>query len=317
MTALFSIWIREGLALALAGALLALSACDRAGVPRRAVQPRPAEIWKAFSGENALAHTAAQVAAGPRPSGSSALEKTRQYLVAHLEANGWEVERQSFTGATPEGPVEFVNLIARFRGAPRGGQQVILGSHYDTKRFDSFAFVGANDAGSSTGALLEIARVLALDPALAWRAELVFFDGEECQRTYGSDDGLHGSKHYAKELKGSGRAAQFRFGVLLDMIGDADLRITLPSDSPPELLRAVFASAAAMGVRDRFALGAQAILDDHVPVNAIGVPMIDVIDFAYPPWHTEGDTMDKVDAKSIQIVGSVTLHVLRQAFPER
>jgi hypothetical protein len=134
--------------------------------------PPPREIWKEFSGEKAFAEVKKQVDLGPRPAGSAELEQTRGLLTASLEANGWEVERQEFTDTTPHGAVKFVNLIARFaadgsRPVPRTTQRAIVCSHYDTKRFSTIRFVGADDGASSTGALVELARVLALDPAFA------------------------------------------------------------------------------------------------------------------------------------------------------
>ncbi|MES2571849.1 MAG: M28 family peptidase, partial [Verrucomicrobiota bacterium] len=111
----------------------------------------------------------------------------------------WDVEEQPFTAETPRGPVKFVNVLARFsattaRPAPATTQTVIVCSHYDTKRFSTIRFVGASDGASSTGALLELARVLALDPAFASKIELVFFDGEEAFTQFTETDGLYGSR---------------------------------------------------------------------------------------------------------------------------
>ena len=166
-----------------------------------------AEIWKEFSGDKAFAEARGQVEIGPRPSGSPEMEKARKLIEDSLHRSGWSVERQVFTDETPHGPVEFVNIIGRFSSsgkspAPANSQQAIVCSHYDTKIFSNIRFVGASDGASSTGALLELARVLALDPALAEKLELVFFDGEEAvvQFTAPDDphaDGLYGSRHYA------------------------------------------------------------------------------------------------------------------------
>src|SRR5277367_1477785 len=122
------------------------------------------EIWNLFSGDRAFADVKALVDLGPRPAGSAQLEKARQYITTEMEKAGWKVERQEFDDETPRGTVKFCNLIARF-GDDQTAQQVILCSHYDTKLFDAIRFVGASDGGSSTGALIELARVLAQDPA--------------------------------------------------------------------------------------------------------------------------------------------------------
>lgn len=266
-----------------------------------------------------MAETVRQVEIGPRPAGSAEIEKARAAIIESLQRSGWDVERQEFSDETPRGPLRFVNLIARFsatgvKPAPTNTQQAIVCSHYDTKRFSTIRFVGASDGASSTGALLELARVLALDPALAAKVELVFFDGEEALVQFTETDGLYGSRFYAKKLRESGRAAQFKFGILWDMIGDRDLSITLPPDSPRDLALGIFAAAEALGSRQHFGYLNRDILDDHVPLNVVArIPTIDLIDFDYFYWHTQDDTLDKLAPESLQKVGAVTLYHLRKA----
>src|SRR5438128_8004605 len=138
------------------------------------------KIWEEFSVEKALAHVQRLVDFGPRPSGSKALENSRQYIEKELNASGWEVRRQEFSTDTPRGKMQFVNLIVQFSGhGKRTAPSFLLCSHYDTKTFDTIRFIGANDGGSSTGLLLELAGVLTHHPGLASKIELVFFDGEE------------------------------------------------------------------------------------------------------------------------------------------
>lgn len=286
--------------------------------PSASLSPPPAEIWKEFSGDKAFAHVRRQVELGPRPSGSSVLETARKYITDAVEQAGWEVTRQKFVDITPRGPVTFVNLIARFKGEAKGvvpadTQRVILGSHYDTKIFDTIRFVGADDGASSTGALMELARVLALDPAMARRIELVFFDGEEAVAEFSEIDGLYGSRYYAHVLRESGRNKQFKFGLVWDMIGPADLNITLPTDSPPEMARGIFGAADVLGVRKNFSYFRGSLLDDHKPLNDSHIPTIDLIDFDFLYWHTADDTLDKLSADSLSKVGQVTLYYLRHA----
>jgi hypothetical protein len=294
------------------------AAAAKSGAPR----PLLPEIWKEFSGEKAFAHVRKQVEQGPRPAGSVELEKTRVIITKELEQLGWEVERQEFTDETPRGPIKFVNLIARFsptgaRPVSRDAQRAILCSHYDTKRFSTISFLGANDAGSSTGALIELARVLAMDGALPSQIELVFFDGEEAFTQFSETDGLYGSRYYAKQLRESGRARQFQFGILWDMVGEKDLTITLSPDSPKELASGILASAEALGLRSHFSFFDRAIWDDHVPLNQIKIPTINLIDFDFLYWHTADDTLDKLSPESLQKIGAVTLHYLRQALPAK
>lgn len=279
--------------------------------PRTASRAQvPAQLWKEFSGENAFAHTKAQVDLGPRPVGSEALEKTRALITAELERNGWTVERQTFTDDTPLGKKTFVNLIGRFGGSDKT-QQYIVASHYDTKWYDTIRFVGANDGGSSTGALMELSRVLALDPAFAKKVELVFFDGEEAFLQFNESDGLYGSRYYASDLRRTKRNTQFRAGVLWDMIGDKDLTITLPPDSPSALAQGVLKAASELQVRPHFGYSNHAIWDDHVPLNQARIPTINLIDFRYTPWHTADDTLDQLSPQSLQIVGAVTVRFLK------
>jgi Zn-dependent M28 family amino/carboxypeptidase len=294
------------------------------GAGKQPAVPPPAEIWKEFSAEKAFAETRKQVELGPRPAGSAELEKARGLIEESLRASGWDVERQKFTTETPHGPVEFVNMIGRFSAkgahpAPRDSQRAIVSSHYDTKKFSTIRFVGADDGASSTGALLELARVLAKDPALAAQIELVFFDGEEAfvQFKFPGDphpDGLFGSAHYAQSLVDDGRSKQFKFAILWDMIGNPELTITLPPDSPPELAHGITGAANTLGFGKNFGYFQRDILDDHVELRLVShIPAIDLIDFNYLYWHTADDTLDHISADSLQKVGEVTLYYLRSA----
>jgi len=269
------------------------------------------KIWEEFSGEKALAHVQRLVDLGPRPPGSGAIEKSRDYIENQLRLSGWQVTRQAFTDDTPRGKVQFVNLIARFPGQRSPAPSFLLCSHYDSKTFDTIRFIGANDGGSSTGLLLELSRVLGRHPNLAAKSELVFFDGEEAYEHFSEHDGLYGSRYFARQLGGSG-AKQFRGGILFDMIGNRSLKITLPADSPAEMARDVFASADALKLRSYFTYLDREMIDDHTPLNAIGIPTIDVIDFNFPWWHTAEDTMDKLSAQSLQIVGSVAAYYVSE-----
>jgi hypothetical protein len=278
------------------------------------------KIWEEFSGEKALAHVQQLVDLGPRPPGSEALEKSRGYIEKQLSSFGWKVTRQAFTDETPRGRVQFVNLIAQFP-ARRDDVQVVpsflLCSHYDTKTFDTIRFVGANDGGSSTGLLIELARVLSKQPTLAVNFQIVFFDGEEAYETFSEKDGLYGSRYFANRLAPDKSvqyksAKQFRGGILFDMVGDRSLNVTLPPNSPAEMASKLFAAAAALKVRDHFTYFDRDIRDDHTPLNAIGIPTIDIIDFDFPWWHTSDDTMDKLSAESLQTIGSVAAYYLSE-----
>jgi glutaminyl-peptide cyclotransferase len=271
-----------------------------------------AKIWEEFSGEKALGHVQRLVDLGPHPAGSDAIEKARDYIEQQLRHSGWQVTRQAFTDDTPRGKIHFVNLIARFGGdANPASPSLLLCSHYDTKLFDTIRFVGANDGGSSTGLLLELGRALGQHASLARKVELAFFDGEEAYENFSATDGLYGSRYFARQLQGEG-AKQFRGGMLFDMVGDRSLDITLPPNSPSAMAHDIFAAAEALKLRKYFSYLDRDLIDDHAPLNAIGIPTIDIIDFDYPSWHTADDTMDKISAQSLQIVGSVALYYLAE-----
>jgi glutaminyl-peptide cyclotransferase len=287
--------------------VFALIVC--AGASRAAEAPK---VWEEFAGEKAFAQVQRLVDFGPRPAGSKALEQSRDYIEDQLRRSGWQVTRQAFSDDSPRGKIQFVNLIAQFSGEKKAAApSFLLCSHYDTKMFDAIQFVGANDGGSSTGLLLELARVIGQHPNLARKIELVFFDGEEAFVQFSEADGLYGSRYFAKQLQ-SGGAKQFRAGILFDMVGDRSLDITLPADSPPEMARDIFAAAEALKSRGYFTYLDRGMTDDHTPLNAIGIPTIDIIDFDFPWWHTADDTIDKISAQSLQIVGSVALYYLSE-----
>jgi len=272
----------------------------------------PPKIWEEFSGEKAFEHVQRLVDFGPRPAGSTAIEKSRDYIEDQLRRSGWQVTRQTFSDDSPRGKIHFVNLLAQSSGQENArASLLLLCSHYDTKMFDTIRFVGANDGGSSTGLLLELARVIGQHPDLARKIELVFFDGEEAYEQFSQKDGLYGSRYFAKQLQGAG-AKQFRGGLLFDMVGDRSLGITLPADSPAEMARDIFAAAEARKLRSYFTYLGRELIDDHVPLNTIGIPTLDIIDFDFPWWHTADDTMDKISAQSLQTVGSVALYYLSE-----
>ena len=267
-----------------------------------------------FSGQRAFEHVRAMVEIGPRPSGSKAIERNRVYLEKELAKLGWLTERQNFTDDTPLGKIDFVNLRARFGSGDESAKVwkrrafVLVGSHYDTKRFREIRFVGANDAGSSTGALLELARIAAKEPAFAQHLELVFFDGEEAIEKFSDIDGLYGSRFYARTIiRPQKQSERPQAVVILDMVGEKDLTIRVPVDTPEHLGDALNKSAAELGFSKHFGVWRTKITDDHVPFMNEGVDAIDLIDFDYQAWHTSRDTLDKLDPRSLEITGQTTI----------
>jgi glutaminyl-peptide cyclotransferase len=256
-----------------------------------------------FDGGRAYEHVRRVVAFGPRPAGSPAAAQTRDYIKSELKALGVEAIEQPFDADTPLGRFHMVNVIARIPGA--SAERVVFAGHYDTKVFREFRFVGANDAGSSTAFLLEWARVLKAR-ANRFTTELLFLDGEEAMRTDWVDpDNRYGSRHYVRAAQQDGTIRQIRAMILVDMIGDRDLRIKREENSTRWLKDVIWGAAKRIRQGDVFVDEETPIEDDHMPFLTAGVPSVDIIDLDYPPWHTSTDTLDKVSARSMQVVGEV------------
>ena len=284
---------------------LAFSSCGR--------NPFADSAAESFSGENAMEYVRTQVSFGPRPPGSEALRQCREFIVQELRSFGYQVEDDAFTADTPYGPIKMHNLIARKGEGNRGA--IVLASHYDTKLMEGKNFVGANDAGSSTGLLLELARVLVSkkDSLDYW---FLFTDGEEAFVEWSTFDGTYGSRHLAKRWKQEGVAGKIRAFILLDMIGDRDLDIYYETNSTPWLMDMVRETAFRMGLDSIFSRYRNSIEDDHIPFLDIGIPCVDIIDLNYGPgnsyWHTDEDTLDKISPQSLEDVGRLVLEVLSE-----
>lgn len=295
--------------------LLLLVACAPAPeAPPAQVDPA------AFDGQRALFEASNIARIVPRHSGSPGAELTALHLQKRLQSAGLVAELEVFTNRTPTGPMVFRNVVAEWPGT--GSNLVIIGSHYDTKSGIA-GFVGANDSASSSGALLELGRALAAGPRLAVTVRLVFFDGEECQVSYNEMDGLHGSRHHAARVLRAGSVRRVKGVVVLDMVGDRNLSVTLPRNGTPSLLAAVLEESYREDARQKFALHPYAVGDDHVPFLEAGMPAVDIIDFDYGSapglndyWHTPMDTLDKIGADSLQVVGRVTLRMLNRLAAE-
>ncbi len=258
-----------------------------------------------FDGKRAWDHLRAQVGFGPRPSGSPAIVETRKYIAAQLKASGIESKEQRFIAMTPLGEVSMANVIATIPG--RRPDRLVLASHFDTKLYREFRFVGANDGASSTAALLELGRVLkARQNELT--IELLFLDGEEARMPeWRGNDNTYGSRHYVQTAQKDGSLKTLRALVLLDMIGDRDLVIRRDSNSTPWLVDIIWGVAGRLGHGSTFSNQLTVIEDDHIPFLRAGVPAVDIIDLENPTWHTPQDDLEHVAMKSLQTVGDVVV----------
>jgi glutaminyl-peptide cyclotransferase len=265
-----------------------------------------------FRGSAALADTRQAVSFGERPSGSPQNRRLRDWIAAELKPTGADISFDAFFGATPDGPVSMANVIAKFHGS--SGKAIAVTGHFDTKNIVGVHFVGANDAGSSTGFLLEFARAIAKtkhrDDIL-----VVFFDGEEAVHDWTATDSLYGSRHLAANWLADGSLSHLKALINVDMIGDKDLDILNDGNSSSMLREMVQKAAANLGYAKYFRTDANGIEDDHRPFADVGVNVLDLIDFDYGPnqayWHTAKDTIDKLSAQSLQIVGDVVLQLVK------
>jgi glutaminyl-peptide cyclotransferase len=257
-----------------------------------------------FSGASAFKYTQAAVAMGPRPSGSAANRQLQAYIRTQLHTWKCEVIEDPFIGKTPKGDVPMTNIIAKFPG--KSGHAIAVTGHFDTKLFPGRKFVGANDGGSSTGLLLELARNLAVTQH-ADDIYVVFFDGEEAVGDWSEIDSVYGSRHLAYKWKGDGTLAQLKALINVDMIGDKSLGVLIEENSTVSLRKLVWDTASDLGYKAYFLQDAEKVDDDHMPFLKLGVPSLDIIDFDYDPWHKDSDTMDKLSPKSLEIIGTVVL----------
>jgi Zn-dependent M28 family amino/carboxypeptidase len=291
----------------LAAATVLIVACGADAQNRSGTSPAPRA---GFDSNRAWTDLERQVAFGPRPSGSPALAQTRQYIESQLKTIGITYREQPFDAMTPAGVIKMINVIGTIPG--KRPDRIVLATHYDTKRFQEFRFLGASDAASSTAAVLELARVLK-NRQNEYTLELLFLDGEEAVNTEWRDpDNTYGSKYYVRAARQERTLGGLKTLILLDMIGDRDLDIRPDTNSARWLNAIVWSSAARLGYRSTFIPQDFTVEDDHLPFVEAGVPSIDIIDLDYPQWHTAQDDLDHVSARSLQIVGDVVLDALPQ-----
>jgi glutaminyl-peptide cyclotransferase len=291
--------------------LLPLLLCVSLGCEMTATQGAavtPAQSAAGFDAARAWDHLRAQVAIGPRVAGTPANARTRDYIVKSLAAIGIKAVEQPFEARTPVGMVKMTNLIATLPG--ERSDRIVLASHFDTKLFREFRFLGASDSASSTAALLELARVLK-DRPRPFTIELLFLDGEEAFVEWSLEsDSTYGSRYYVQQARTSGSLGSLKALILLDMIGDKDLNIRREENSTRWLTDIIWATARRLGHARHFLDETTPVEDDHLHFVQAGVPAVDIIDLDYFAWHTAEDTIDNVSQQSLEIVGDVVLAAL-------
>jgi glutaminyl-peptide cyclotransferase len=319
-------------ALGAAGGLLALAGCKAKADGGQPANPAPfmsslttapppaadeapsPDKTGGFDGKRAYDAVAKQVSFGPRPAGSPALAQTQDYLLSELKSYGCTTDVDSFSSDTPAGRIAMKNILVKIPGEKPG--IILLATHYDTKRLDNF--VGADDGGSSTGVMLELARLLCSQHG-RYAVWIAFFDGEEAVREQWEDpDNCYGSREMAARFAASGDLTKIKAFLLADLVGTRTPHFKREENSTKWLVDVVWGVAKKLGYGSIFLDQASPIEDDHLSFTKRHVPSVDVIDLDNGPngdvyyWHTPQDTLDKISPKTLAIVGHVFLESVKQ-----
>lgn len=289
-------------------ALIALTACQA-----------DARGASEFDGSRALGYVERQLAFGPRIPNSEGHRRMGDWLLAELRVRADTVTVQEFTQRTSKGEIlRLRNFLASFR--PEVTERVLFLAHWDTRPHaekernlgaQRLPVPGANDGGSGVAVLLGVADALKAR-APAYGVDLLFVDGEDYGDFSDTTETLLGSRYFARHRP---PGYQPLYAVLFDMVGDRDLEIPQEGysvENAPEVVQRVWSTAKRLGYGGVFVERvAQGLIDDHVPLQAVGIRAINVIDFDYPYHHTTEDTLDKISARSLQIVGDVAVALVR------
>lgn len=265
-----------------------------------------------------------QLAFGPRHVNSAAAKKCAAFIADFARKHGYNVKVDIWSEGSGTNSRVFRNIICTKVG--KGTQSVVCGSHYDTKILKQYPdFIGANDGASSTGLMMHIMEQISQSEN--WNhhctIQFVFFDGEEAIVNYTASDGLNGSRRFVRNMYLKGENTRCRAMILMDMVGDKDFKLTIPSNSTEALVQKTLAIARRLGFSEKVSiLDAPGFHDDHKPFLQAGIPAINLIDFEYGEkndnngagtfWHTDEDTIDKLSPQSLEICGMLFKHLLWQ-----
>lgn len=300
--------MRGSVPAAVVGLLLVLS-----GV---APSPATAGPVPAFDADRAWEHLKTQVEFGPRVPGTPGHAACLSWMLERLRARADEVQPHVFVFDDPysDENVQATNIRASFR--PELEPRIAIAAHWDTRpRADQDTpenhdtpIPGANDGASGVAVLLALADLFAENPPPVG-VDLLFFDAEDWGKEGDPDHYLLGSRRFVQDHP----RYRPRALILLDLVGDADLRIPMEGYSlqaAPALTQMVFQRAMVLGLPAFDPVRGGAVLDDHVPFLQAGVPAVNLIDFDYPYWHTLEDTVDKCSPDSLRQVGELVVALL-------
>ena len=272
-----------------------------------------------FSGKSAYDYLLKQTNFGPRNPNSAGHKLCLQFLESELKQYADKVILQTFTQQGYNETLHLTNVFAQFK--PELQQRILLLAHWDTRpraeedadpKKRNLPIIGANDGASGVAVLLELARLFKNNPPPIG-IDILLTDGEDygdSQKDGNTDLYFLGAKHFAKTKS---TAYTPEYGILLDMIGDRDLQLPLEQNSlrfAPRLMDIIWTTAEELAVTNFIRVPGESISDDHLPLNEVGIPTIDIIDFQYPHWHTHQDTPDKCSSESLEAVGKVLSAVI-------
>lgn len=272
-----------------------------------------------FDGSQAFEYLTAQTDFGPRNPGSEGAAKCLSYLHDELSKYADRIIKQpfTFTDENTDSTYNMTNIIASFNLSPANGKRILLMAHWDTRpRADKdpdpekrgTPIIGANDGASGVAVLLQAARMFKENPPPVG-VDILLLDGEDYGESGNLDYYCLGAKHFVNNIGGYKPV----YAILLDMVGDKDLRFPMEGNS---LQYARSVTERIWNVADEFGLSAfvkepgATIYDDHVVFNRAGIPAVDIIDFDYPYWHTVSDTPDKCSAESLAQAGAIIIAMI-------
>ena len=285
--------------------------------------PKPGDAKSGVDGDRALKYLKQLCDIGPRLSGSAGMAKQQELLTKHFEAQGGKVARQEFAARQPSqrADVALVNLVVSWN--PERKERIILCAHYDTRpQADEEAnprnwakpFVSANDGTSGVALLMELAHQMKEFPTKVG-VDFVIFDGEEYVFNK-TDKYFLGSEHFADDYSKKSKAKKIEFqyaaAINFDLFAHPGAKLNIEGhswDNAKELVMEVWKAAEANKAKSfKFVRGfkrSESVLDDHVPLQNVGIPAIDIIDFDYEDWHKLSDTPDKCSGAQLAEVGGV------------
>jgi glutaminyl-peptide cyclotransferase len=305
-------------ALAMLGGMFVLLGCADAKPEKKDSGDPAARKAGAFDGDRALTYIATLCDIGPRISGSDGMTKQQEFLQKHFEKHGAKVTLQKFDGKQPsrEKAVPMVNMIISWH--PESKTRVLICGHYDTRpiadqetnvRDWTKPFASANDGTSSVAFMMEMAPLMK-DLKTEVGVDFVIFDGEEFIHDRVRDKFFLGSDYFAAEYKKAKDGPKYKAGILLDLFAGKGAVFKVEQNSAllaGPLLEDVWKVAADLEVKSFVAENGPEVLDDHIALNRVGIPCIDIIDFDYPHWHRLSDTPDKCSAESMATVAKVLM----------